>query len=90
MPPTTQFKVPIGAKRQITIPRDCMELLSIKEGDDLRLQVVGDHATLTPLVSVPRTELPDELRKKFEARRGKKRSDVPLRQFLAELDIKAK
>jgi bifunctional DNA-binding transcriptional regulator/antitoxin component of YhaV-PrlF toxin-antitoxin module len=86
---TVQFKLPIGAKRQVTIPRDCMNLLSLEEGGELLLEIVGDHAVLLPVVSIPRRDLPEELRKKFEARRGKKNSDIPLREFLGELSLKA-
>jgi bifunctional DNA-binding transcriptional regulator/antitoxin component of YhaV-PrlF toxin-antitoxin module len=82
---TVQFKLPIGAKRQVTIPMDCMDLLSLEEGGELLLEIVGDHAVLLPVVSIPRRDLPDELRKKFEARRGKKPSDLPLGEFLAEI-----
>lgn len=86
---TIQFKVPIGAKRQVTIPKDFMKLLSLEEGSELLLEVAGGQAILTPVVSVPRNELPEELRKKFEARRGAKRSDIPLSQFLDEIAHKA-
>jgi antitoxin component of MazEF toxin-antitoxin module len=79
---TVQFKLPIGAKRQVTIPRDCMNLLSLEEGGELLLEIVGDHAVLLPVVSIPRRDLPEELRKKFLSRRGKKASDVPLSEFL--------
>lgn len=82
---TVQFKLPIGAKRQVTIPRDCMDLLSLEEGGELLLEIVGDHAVLLPMVSVPRHELPEELRKKFESRRGAKSSDIPLAKFLDDI-----
>jgi bifunctional DNA-binding transcriptional regulator/antitoxin component of YhaV-PrlF toxin-antitoxin module len=81
----TQFKLPIGAKRQVTIPRGCMDLLALHEGSELLLEVKGDHATLRPVVSVVRSHLPPQLRKKFEARRGRKSSDIPLAAFLGEL-----
>ncbi|HEY0307718.1 MAG TPA: AbrB/MazE/SpoVT family DNA-binding domain-containing protein [Acidobacteriaceae bacterium] len=81
----TQFKLPIGAKRQVTIPRDFMKLLSLEEGGELLLQIVDDHAVVIPMVSVPRTELPENLRKKFAARRGRKTSDIPLDNFLAKM-----
>ncbi len=82
---TLQFKLPIGAKRQVTIPRDCMNLLALEEGGELLLEIVGDHAILLPVVSIPRRDLPEDLRKKFEARRGKKASDVPLGEFLHQI-----
>jgi len=85
---TAQFKLPIGTKRQVTIPRDCMDLLSLQEGNELLLEVAGGRATLTPIVSVRRDELPEDLRRKFEARRGAKPSDLPLSQFLGEIGYK--
>jgi hypothetical protein len=60
-----------------------MNLLSLEEGGELLLEVVGHHAVLLPVVSIPRRDLPEELRKKFELRRGKKNSDIPLGKFLA-------
>jgi bifunctional DNA-binding transcriptional regulator/antitoxin component of YhaV-PrlF toxin-antitoxin module len=86
---TVQFKLPIGAKRQVTIPRDCMDLLSLEEGGELLLEIVGDHAVLLPVVSIARRDLPEELRKKFESRRGKKASDLPLGEFLGEIGYTA-
>jgi AbrB family looped-hinge helix DNA binding protein len=83
---TVQFKLPIGAKRQVTIPKNCMDLLSLKEGGELLLEVVGDHAVLLPVVSIPRRDLPEDLRRKFESRRGAKPSDIPLGEFLSDLD----
>lgn len=82
---TVQFRLPIGAKRQVTIPKKCMDLLSLKEDGELLLEVVGDHAILLPIVSIPRRDLPEELREKFESRRGAKESDVPLQEFMDEL-----
>src|ERR1035438_6086495 len=79
---TVQFKLPIGAKRQVTIPKNCMDLLCLKEGGELLLEIVGDHAVLLPVVSIPRRDLPDELRKKYLSRRGEKASDIPLSEFL--------
>jgi hypothetical protein len=79
---TMQFKLPIGAKRQVTIPRDCMNLLSLEEGGELLLEIVGDHAVLLPCVSIRRRDLPEALRKKFLSRRGEKASDIPLGKFL--------
>jgi predicted RNA-binding protein with RPS1 domain/bifunctional DNA-binding transcriptional regulator/antitoxin component of YhaV-PrlF toxin-antitoxin module len=83
--PALRFKLPIGAKRQVTIPRRCMEQLSLEVGGELLLEIVGDHAVLLPMVSVPRRDLPDEIRQKFEARRGQKSTDIPLDEFLGEM-----
>jgi antitoxin component of MazEF toxin-antitoxin module len=86
---TMQFRLPIGAKRQVTIPAACMKLLSLEEGGELMLEVAGDHAILHPMVSVPRWELPEELRQKFLSRRGVKESDVPLSEFLDKIGYKS-
>jgi antitoxin component of MazEF toxin-antitoxin module len=85
---TMQFRLPIGAKRQVTIPRDCMKLLSLEEGGELLLEVEGDHAILHPMVSVPRRELPEELRKKYISRMGAKDSDIPLSEYLDHIGYK--
>ena len=87
---TFQFRLPIGAKRQVTIPRELMRSLSLEEGHELLLEVAesGDRATLTPIVSIPRTDLPKELQQKFLARRGSKPTDIPLGEFLGELRSK--
>src|SRR5271155_5850924 len=85
---TAQFKIPIGAKRQVTIPKGCMDMLSLEEGGELLLEVVGDHAILLPVVSIPRRDLPENLRKKFESRRGEKPSVIPLAKFLNDIGYK--
>ena len=54
--------------------------------DPALLEIKGDHAVLLPAVSVPRQELPEELRKKFLARRGAKSTDIPLDEFFEEVD----
>jgi antitoxin component of MazEF toxin-antitoxin module len=87
---TTTFRLPIGNKCQVTIPRKCMGLLALDVGDDLLLEVKGDHAVLHPMVSVPRRELPEELRKKFEARRGSKSTDIPLKTLLKEIGYRTR
>ncbi len=79
-----ESRLRIGAKRQVTIPRDFMKMFSLEEGGELLLQIVEDGAVLIPLVSVPCTELPKNLRKKFLARRGSKAPYIPLDNFLAK------
>jgi antitoxin component of MazEF toxin-antitoxin module len=86
---TMQFRLPIGAKRQVTIPVACMKLLSLEEGGELLLEVAGDHAILHPMVSVRRRELPDELREKYLSRMGAKESDIPLSEFLDHIGYKS-
>jgi bifunctional DNA-binding transcriptional regulator/antitoxin component of YhaV-PrlF toxin-antitoxin module len=84
-----RFKLPIGAKCQVTIPKRCMGLLSLAVGDDLLLEVKEDHAVLHPMISVPRHELPEELWKKFAARRGARPTDIPLKTLLDEVGYRA-
>lgn len=86
---TATFKLPIGAKRQVTIPRVCMNMLSLEEGGELLLEIVGEHAVLLPVVSIPRRDLPEELRKKFLSRQGEKASDIPLGAYLDHLGYKS-
>jgi bifunctional DNA-binding transcriptional regulator/antitoxin component of YhaV-PrlF toxin-antitoxin module len=86
----TTFRLPIGNKCQVTIPKPAMGLLSLAVGDDLLLEVKDDHAVLHPMLSVPRRELPEELRKKFESRRGSKPTDIPLKTLLKEIGYRPK
>ena len=88
---TTQFKLPIGAQRQVTIPRKVMPDLALEEGHELLLELSkdGNHAILTPIVSIPRTDLPKPLREKFLARRGEKPTDIPLAEFQRVLRSRA-
>jgi len=89
-PVVAAFKLPIGNKRQVTIPSKAMELLSLEQGDDLLLEIAGDYAVLHPAVSVPRHELPEKLWKKFAARRGAKPTDIPLKTLLEEIGYRPK
>jgi bifunctional DNA-binding transcriptional regulator/antitoxin component of YhaV-PrlF toxin-antitoxin module len=86
--PTSEFRLSIGAKRQLTLPAELLEQLQVPERGELLIQVIGDHAVVTPLVSVPRAQLPEELRRTFESRRGPHPSDIPLAQFLSEVGYK--
>jgi AbrB family looped-hinge helix DNA binding protein len=83
-----QFRLQIGAKRQVTIPKGCMDMLSLEEGGELLLEVMGDHAILLPVVSIPRRDLPENLRKRFQSRRGAKPSDIPLAKLLDDIGYK--
>ena len=84
------FRMPIGSKCQVTIPKPAMKLLALGVGDDLLLEVNDDHAVLHPAVSVPRHELPEALWKKFESRRGPKPTDIPLETLFKEIGYKPK
>lgn len=83
--PTNRFRLSIGAKRQVTLPAEFLEQLQLPERGELLVEVIGDHAVITPMVSVPRAQLPEELRQVFESRRGAHASDMPLAQFLKEV-----
>jgi bifunctional DNA-binding transcriptional regulator/antitoxin component of YhaV-PrlF toxin-antitoxin module len=82
---SNQFRLLIGAKRQVTLPAEFLEQLQLPERGELLVEVIGDHAVITPLVSVPRTQLPEDLRRVFESRRGAQPSDIPVAQFLKEV-----
>jgi len=86
---SNHFRLSIGAKRQVTLPAELLEQLQVPERGELQIEVIGDVAVLTPMVSVPRTQLPEELRRTFESRRGAQPSDIPLAQFLKEIGYKA-
>ena len=83
--PTRQFRLSIGAKRQLTLPAELLEALQVPERGELLFEVIGDYAIVTPIVSVPRTHLPEELRRTFDSRRGAQPTDIPLAQFLSEI-----
>jgi len=84
------FRMPIGSKCQVTIPKPAMKLLALGVGDDLLLEVNDDHAVLHPAVSVPRHELPEALWKKLESRRGPKPTDIPLETLFKEIGYQPK
>lgn len=84
------FRLPIGNKCQVTIPKKCMGLLSLDVGDDLLLEVKSDHAILHPMVSIPRRELPEELWKRATSRRGSKPTDIPMKTLLKEIGYRPK
>lgn len=84
-----QFRLSIGAKRQLTLPSELLEQLQVPERGELLVEVIGDHAMITPMVSMPRTQFPEELRRAFESRRGAHSSDIPLPQFLAAVGYDA-
>src|ERR1700729_3158605 len=87
---TTEFELAIGLKRQVTMPQQLMNLLSLEQGQKVLVQVEGGRAILRPMVSVVREELPEALRKKFESRRGKKSTDIPLSAFMKKLEQQKK
>ncbi len=87
---TRQFRLSIGAKRQLTLPAELLEQLRVPERGELLVEVIGDHAVVTPMISMPRTRLPEELRCTFESRRGADPSDTPLAQFLEEAGYEEK
>ena len=86
---TSQFRLSIGAKRQVTLPAELLEQLRVADRGELLVEVIGDHAVVTPMVSVPRAQLPEELRRTFESRRGARSSDMPLAKFLEEIGYQA-
>ena len=65
----------ISSKRQISIPRDIMEALKLKPGDEVEFHVKGEAAVLVPIktIKVPRDQTwywtPDWQEKENEADR---------------------
>jgi len=86
----TTFKLPIGNKCQVTIPKNAMRLLALNVGDDVLLEVNDDHAVLHPAVSVARRDLPEGFWERAMARRGPKPTDIPLKTLLKEIGYRPK
>jgi AbrB family looped-hinge helix DNA binding protein len=47
----------VGAKRQVTLPREVTRKLRLNEGDDLELRVQDGRIELVPLALIPRDQL---------------------------------
>jgi len=84
------FTMVIGAKRQVTFPARLLELLSLKEGNEIEISVDNGQISLVPMVKVPRHFVSPALLEKMEARRGVKQSDMSFDDFEAWLDSSAK
>ncbi len=50
-------KIRLGAKRQLTIPRQALAKLRLREGDFLELRVHEDKIELVPMALIPRDQL---------------------------------
>jgi AbrB family looped-hinge helix DNA binding protein len=57
MPPRTAGRIRVGAKRQLTLPREVTRKLRLNEGDDLELRVQDGRIELVPLALIPRDQL---------------------------------
>jgi len=57
MPPRTAGRIRVGAKRQLTLPREVTKKLRLNEGEDLELRVHDDRIELVPLALIPRDQL---------------------------------
>jgi AbrB family looped-hinge helix DNA binding protein len=75
------FTLVIGAKRQVTFPARLLELLSLKEGNEIEISVDNGQISLVPMVRVPRHFISPALLEKMEERRGAKKSDMSLEDF---------
>jgi AbrB family looped-hinge helix DNA binding protein len=75
------FTLVIGAKRQVTFPARLLELLSLKEGNEIEISVEDGQISLVPMVRVPRHFVSPALLERMEARRGAKPSDMSLGDF---------
>ena len=57
MPPRAAGRIRIGAKRQVTLPREVTRKLRLNKGDDLELRIHEDRIELVPLALIPRDQL---------------------------------
>ncbi len=57
MPARSTARIRVGAKRQVTLPREITRKLRLNEGDDLELRVEDDRIELVPLALIPRDQL---------------------------------
>ena len=57
MPPRAAGRIRVGAKRQVTLPREVTRKLRLNEGDDLELRVLDGRIELVPLALIPRDQL---------------------------------
>ncbi len=57
MPPRAAGRIRVGAKRQVTLPREVTRKLRLNEGDDLELRVQDGRIELVPLAQIPRDQL---------------------------------
>ena len=57
MPTRRAERIRVGAKRQLTIPREALERLRLREGDFVELRLHDDKLELVPLALVPRDQL---------------------------------
>ena len=57
MPPRAVGRIRVGAKRQVTLPREVTRKLRLNEGDDLELRVQDGRIELVPLALIPRDQL---------------------------------
>jgi AbrB family looped-hinge helix DNA binding protein len=84
------FTLVIGAKRQVTFPARLLELLSLKEGNEIEISVDNGQISLVPMVRVPRHFISPAFLERMEARRGAKPSDLSLDDFEAWLATSTK
>jgi AbrB family looped-hinge helix DNA binding protein len=47
----------VGAKRQLTLPREVTRKLRLNEGDDLELRIHDGRIELVPMALIPREQL---------------------------------
>ena len=62
--------VTISAKGQVALPKDVRNKLSIKAGDQFRVEISGTKIVLTPVVTVPKEQAwfwTDEVQAKVRA-----------------------
>ena len=83
----------VSSKRQIAIPKDVCEILHIKEGDQLILEVREGKLVLEPSIHIPRSqawfwseEVQKKIRKAEKTFRGGRYKKYKVDEFVKELD----
>jgi AbrB family looped-hinge helix DNA binding protein len=83
----------VSSKRQIAIPKDVCEILHIKEGDQLILEVREGKLVLEPSIHIPRSqawfwseEVQKKIRKAEKTFREGKSKTYKVDEFVKELE----
>ncbi len=83
----------VSPKRQIAIPKDVCEILHIKEGDQLILEVREGELVLEPSINIPRSEawfwtdkVQEKIKKAEKNFKDGKYRKYDVDEFIKELD----
>jgi antitoxin MazE len=83
----------VSPKRQIAIPKEVCEILHIKEGDQLILEVLEGKLVLEPCINIPRSQawfwtdkVQEKIRKAEKNFKDGKYRKYTVDEFVKELD----